>query len=228
GLPLPLALRYDDHRADIAENQLLRAAAGRLLQLPGVTAAVRGRLRSLRGLLVDVGDVVPGAPLPDWRPTRLNARYDDALWLAGIVLGGGAVGHEAGALRMDGFLVDVYQVFEDFVTATLAAALERHGGHCVAQDRWWLDEEAEVDIRPDLVWRVEARPAAVIDAKYKAERPAGFPQADLYQALAYATAYGLDRAHLVYAKGNEAARGWTVRHAGVRIIAHTLDLNALP
>ncbi len=68
----------------------------------------------------------------------------------------------------------------------------------------------------------------MIDAKYKAEKPSGFPQADLYQALADATAYMLDEAHLVYAAGNEPAQQWTVRHCGVRITAHTLDLDQAP
>ncbi|HWG73527.1 MAG TPA: hypothetical protein VG184_05690, partial [Acidimicrobiales bacterium] len=222
GMAIPLLVRYDDYRSDIAENQLLRAAAGRLLRLPGVGPAVRARLRALRGLLIDISDLVPGTPLPQWRPTRLNARYHDALWLAGIVLTGGAVDHEPGALRLDGFLVDMYQVFEDFVTVTLADALGAIGGRCRAQDRSFLDTDDEIDIRPDLVWRVGERPVAVIDAKYKAEQPAGFPQADVYQALAYATAYRLGEAHLVYAHGNEGARAWTVRNAGVRIIAHTL------
>ena len=34
--------------------------------------------------------------------------------------------------------------------------------------------------------------------------------------------------HLVYAKGSEDAREHVVRHAGVRIVAHTLDLQAEP
>ena len=50
-----------------------------------------------------------------------------------------------------------------------------------------------------------ARPgaaAAVIDANYKAEKPAGDPNADLYQLLAYCTVLGLPVGHLVYARGN--------------------------
>ena len=98
----------------------------------------------------------------------------------------------------------------------------------MAQHRYSLDEEGAIDIRPDLIWKVGEQFLAVIDAKYKAERVAGFPQADIYQAVAYATAYGLDRAHLVYAQGNEAASTWTVRNAGVKITAHTLNLGATP
>ncbi len=228
GLPVPLLIRYDDFLADISENQILKAAASRLLLLDGIGGAVRARLRRVRGLLVDVSDVPLRVPLPSWRPTRLNARYHDALWLAGLILSGGSVDQEPGRFRLDGFLIDLHQVFENFVARTLGAALERRQGRCQAQDRYTLDDQATIDIRPDLVWRIGGCPVAVVDAKYKAEKPAGFPQADVYQALAYATAYRLGDAHLVYAHGNEVAQEWTVRHAGVRIVAHTLDLDQAP
>ena len=91
-----------------------------------------------------------------------------------------------------------------------------------------LDEDANLPIRPDFVWLEEGRPRIVADAKYKAEKPSGFPQADLYQMLAYCTVLGLPVGHLVYAKGNEDAREHVVRPAGVRIVANTLDLQAEP
>ena len=68
----------------------------------------------------------------------------------------------------------------------------------------------------------------MIDAKYKAEKPAGFPDADLYQMLAYCTVLGLPEGHLVYAKGNEDAHAHVVRRAGVRIVTHALDLDVEP
>jgi 5-methylcytosine-specific restriction enzyme subunit McrC len=228
GFAVPLLIGYDDFLVDIAENQILKAATSRLLLLDGIGEAVRARLRRIRGLLADVSDVAPGALLPTWHPNRITTRYHDALWLAELVVSGGSVDQEPGRLRLDGFLVDIHQVFENFVVETLGAALERRSGHCQAQDRYTLDDQATIGIRPDLVWRIGGRPVAVIDAKYKAEKPAGFPQADVYQALAYATVYRLDDAHLVYAHGNEVAREWTVRHAGVRIVAHTLDLDQAP
>jgi 5-methylcytosine-specific restriction enzyme subunit McrC len=63
-----------------------------------------------------------------------------------------------------------------------------------------------------------------LDAKYKAEKPSGFPDADLYQMLAYCPALRLRRGHLVYAKGNEAADHHVVRNSGVEIVQHVLDL----
>lgn len=225
GLAVPLLVRYDDYLVDVAENQILRSAATTLLRLPGVDRGTQARLRKLRALLAEVSDLVPGTPLPSWQPTRLNSRYHDALGLAEIVWSGRALEQEAGSVRLDGFLIDLYQVFENFVTATLGSALERVAGRCQAQDRFSLDEEALINIRPDLVWRIGGRPVAVIDAKYKAETPAGFPQADLYQALAYGIAYSLPDVHLVYGAGNAVASSWQVRHARVRITAHALNLD---
>ena len=127
-------------------------------------------------------------------------------------------------------MLDMAKVFEDFLTVALGEALTAYEGHCRAQDRWHLDEAGEITMKPDLVWyrAVGRRSAAVIDAKYKAEKPSGFPHADLYQMLAYCTALGLGRGHLVYAKGNEPAAMHVVRNAGVEIIQHALDLDQEP
>src|SRR5215212_10140841 len=65
----------------------------------------------------------------------------------------------------------------------------------------YLDEAETVSVRPDYVWSSGGAPRIVADAKYKAEKPAGFPQADLYQLLAYCTVLGLHEGHLIYANG---------------------------
>jgi len=39
----------------------------------------------------------------------------------------------------------------------------------------------------------------VVDAKYKAEKPSGFPNAGVYQMLAYCLRLGLPEGHLVNA-----------------------------
>lgn len=83
-------------------------------------------------------------------------------------------------------------------------------------------------MKPDLVWHVDGAPAAVLDAKYKTEKPAGFPDADLYQMLADCTALDLAEGHLIYAKGNESETSHEVRNAGVMIRAHALDLELTP
>jgi 5-methylcytosine-specific restriction enzyme subunit McrC len=83
-------------------------------------------------------------------------------------------------------------------------------------------------LRPDIVWKVGGAPVAVIDAKYKAEKPAGYPNADLYQLLAYCTILGLRTGHLVYAKGNEDPARHVVRQSGIEIFCHAIDLSLRP
>ncbi|MBO0801533.1 MAG: hypothetical protein J2P25_00440 [Nocardiopsaceae bacterium] len=69
---------------------------------------------------------------------------------------------------------------------------------------------------------------AVADAKYKAEKPSGYPNADLYQLLAYCTVLGLPTGHLIYAAGNETPAHHVVRGSGVEIVCHSLDLSQPP
>ncbi len=229
GLPFPLEVRYDEFSTDIAENRILRTAIARMLHVPRVDG---GSARMLRHLLRKLSGVTPlaaGRPLPRWLPTRLNARYHAALRLAELVLRATSIEHGAGGAPAAGFLLDMPQIFEDFVTVALAEQLHReHGGSARRQDPHHLDEARLIGLVPDLVWRVAGRPAAVADAKYKAEKPHGYPNADLYQMLAYCTVLGLRRGHLIYARGNEEASRHTVRESGIEIICHALDLDAPP
>lgn len=229
GATLPVEVAYDEYTTDIAENRILRTAVERLLRLPGVPRDVRRRLMHQRARLSDVTPVVQGQRLPDWQPTRLNSRYHHALRLACAVLDGSSAEHAPGGLRIDGFLFDMNKLFEDFVTVALRESL-RGSGHTVRlQDMHHLDEAAAVRMRPDFVlYGPNGAPCAVADAKYKTEKRNGYPDADLYQMLAYCTALGLDEGHLIYAKGNASHAAHRVRHAGVLIHQHALDLDQEP
>jgi len=223
----PLLVRYDDFTIDVAENQLVRAAANVLRRVPGLDAGVASRLRAITQRLDVVSDLTPGVPLPTWRPTRRNAHYDTVLWFASMILKGQSIDLPIGAVAVNGFMIDMAKVFEDFVTAALSDALEKIDGKVKAQDGWYLDVGGTVSMKPDLVWYRAGKPIAVIDAKYKAEKPSGYPNADIYQTLAYCTALGLPAGHLVYAKGNETAQDLHL-HGGIEVHAHALDLQLQP
>ena len=228
GTWLPIEVSYDDFTVDTPENQVLRAALERLQRNPLVPADVRRRMGALLLQFADVTRLVPGVPTPQWRITRLNRRYDFALELARLVLASSSFEHRVGAVPVDGFVLDVPKIFEDFVSAALGDVLPGLllGSSVLDQYPTTLDEGSEVDMRPDVVWLDDQlRPLAVIDAKYKQEKPSGFPNADLYQSLAYATVLNLPRAHLIYAKGNAEVRKYTVRGNGLVISAHVLDLS---
>ena len=228
GRSIPLEVRYDEFTVDIAENRLLLAAVERLLRTPRVGVRHRAGLQRLRLQLADVTAPGRGGVRPSWAPSRLNARYVPALELAELVLAGRSFEQRVGDLVVSGYLFNMATIFEDFVTVALREAFRSFGGRSRLQYRTHLDEAETVPVRPDFVWSAAGVPRVVVDAKYKAEKPSGFPQADLYQLLAYCTVLGLPVGHLVYAKGFEDDREHVVRNAGVRIVAHTLDLEEPP
>lgn len=220
---------HDEYTTDIAENRLLRTATDRLLRLPRVPRDVRGRLLRLRVRLADVTPIGRGHEPPRWRPTRLNVRYQPAVRLAELVLRGASVEHRPGGTTVSGFLLDMAGIFEDFVTVALREALSASSGYSVLQAPHHLDEGHAIRIVPDFVhYADDGTPQVVADAKYKAEKPAGFPDVDLYQMLAYCTALRLPDGHLVYARGNAPHAAHRVRHTGITIHQHTLDLDQPP
>ncbi|MFV8315706.1 McrC family protein [Mycobacterium sp. 23] len=228
GLPVPVAVEYDDFTVDIAENQLLALATLRLLTVPRISERARRQLQRLRRALADVSIPARGTQVPRWQPSRLNARYEPALRLAEIVVAAESFEHHLGDVTVSGYMFDMWRVFEDFVTIALRESLTARGWHCDIQAALHLDNEGQVDMRPDLLCHRHGSPAAVVDAKYKAERPEGFPNADLYQMLAYCTVLGLAEGHLVYARGNEPVSIHTVQKVGVTIHCHALDLTLEP
>ncbi len=229
GLPLPLEIRHDEFTLDIPENQILRTACARMLSVPRVDAESARMLRRLLREFGDVSEIARGAPVPVWTPSRLNIRYQPALRLASLVLSATSVEHGAGNVAVNGFLLDMPALFEQFVTVALREALVADfGGRVEDQVQYYFDHAGQVVLRPDIVWKVSGSAVAVVDAKYKAEKPAGYPNADLYQLLAYCTVLGLPVGHLVYARGNAEPSRHVVRQSGIEILCHAVDLSLEP
>jgi 5-methylcytosine-specific restriction enzyme subunit McrC len=200
-----------------------------MLSVPRVDDESARMLRRLLQEFSDVSEIPRGAPVPPWTPSRLNARYHDELRLASLVLAATAVEHGAGNVAVNGFLIDMPKLFEQFVTVSLREALVAgFGGRVDAQPRYYFDQAAQVVLRPDIIWQAGGAAAAVIDAKYKAEKPAGYPNADLYQLLAYCTTLGLRVGHLVCARGNAEPVRHLVRQSGIEILCHAVDLSLEP
>lgn len=235
GQAIPVEVAYDDFTTDIAENRILKAALRRVLRIPGIDPLTRRRLHAQLSRLAEVSDLIVGQPIPHWRPSRLNARYVSVLRFAEMVLAGTSFDLGRGNVRVNGFMISMHKVFEDFVTKALGSALvdSSHGRFLLQDTNWDLDSDKQIRLRPDLVWYPNARggpPGVVVDAKYKAEKLAGFPQSDVYQMLAYCTSLGLSDGHLVYAAGNEAGTVHSIPTANgaITIRSHTLDLSGTP
>jgi 5-methylcytosine-specific restriction enzyme subunit McrC len=197
------------------------------LRLPGVTPATRRALLRLCSALPDVSELPAGAPLPVIPVNRLNARYQPALAVAQLVLTGASVEQSPGSVPATGFIFDMNDVFEDWLTAALRGAVEaRRDGSVRGQHRLHLDHAERIELLPDITWWAGGQCRAVIDAKYKRLKGSTPPNADIYQMLAYCTAFGLSEGHLVYGSAGAAMQDFHLVGGGIRITVHGLDLNA--
>ena len=232
GLAVPIEVRYDEFTPDIEANRLLKAAVHRLARLPLRSPESRRLLGAMRAVFVNVSDV-------DYRPTKLpevpvnplNAHYQPALDLARLIHRSTTFELAEGEVRAASFLIDMNQVFEDFVVVALREALRLtdyafpQGGQRHALP---LDTAGLVHLKPDISWWENRHCTFVGDVKYKRTGASGAPNADLYQVLAYATAAELPRALLIYAAGEHEEHVYDISAAGKQVEVAVLDLSGEP
>jgi 5-methylcytosine-specific restriction enzyme subunit McrC len=225
GIQLPVACRYDEYSPDIAENRYLKAAAQLALRVPGVLGEDRRRLLRQVVALEDVADTsVRVDDLDRIAISRLNAHYEPALRLARVLLENLTLVDQRGESTASSFLLDMNQLFEDFVTQRLRREL-RGRLEVLSQYQTHLGTGRKAPIRPDLVFRRRGSEVYVADIKYKITATAQANIKDHYQLLGYTTALDLPEGVLIYclADGGVPERSITVRHAGK--VLHTLPIN---
>jgi len=194
--------------------------------------APEDRQRLLREVvsLEDVADVhIQPDKLDRIAFTRLNAHYQPALRLARLLLANLTLADRRGNHAASSFLVDMNQLFEDFVTQRLRREL-RGRLEVASQLRTFLATRNQVPIRPDLVFRRQGHEVYVADIKYKLTDDARARTSDYYQLLAYTTALDLPEGVLIYcmADGGEPESTITVRHAGKLLHTLAIDLSGSP
>lgn len=250
GVLVPMACSWDDFTADVDENRCLTAAIRLALRVPDVPHDDRRRLRRLLAALDGVAEPTASVALDRLdrlQYTRLNEHYRPALRLARLILANCTLQDQHGDTAASAFMLDMNQLFEDFVTARLRRAL-RGQLDTRAQARTYLDDERLVPIQPDLVFERQGRRMGVADLKYKltdsdrgtsgAAEPLA-RQGDYYQLLAYTTALDLPEGTLIYCAdvnedeaveqrfpdGSLAKSTITVRHAGTQLHTIAIDLS---
>ncbi len=253
GVLVPMACSWDDFTADVDENRCLTAAIRLALRVPDVPHDDRRRLRRLLAALDGVAERTASVALDRLdriQYTRLNEHYRPALRLARLILANCTLQDQHGDTAASAFMLDMNQLFEDFVTSRLQREL-RGRLDVKAQSRPHLDVEKRVEIRPDLTFLHHGETIGVADLKYKLtggdSRTADTvgPLArhgDYYQLLAYTTALKLTEGTLIYcADANEntvverqkptgslAKSTITVQHAETRLHAVAIDLSGSP
>ncbi|MDE2934906.1 MAG: hypothetical protein OXS47_13695 [Chloroflexota bacterium] len=229
-IPLPVEVRYDDFTDDILPNRLVKAAASVLGAMHIEAADAREGLRWMDATLGNVS-LMRFSPLgvPAVAFNRLNEHYREVVELSRLILRYRAIEMDRGGVRANGFLMDMTEVFQGFVTRALRESLGV-SDRTLRSDKdlpgtLWLDKGRRVRLRPDLSWWDGATCTFVGDAKYKRVQDERVPNADLYQMLAYATALDLPGGLLAYAEGEEQPVVHEVRNAGKRVEVAAVNLS---
>ena len=227
GIAAPVEVSYDEFTDDILANRLVKAATHHLGQLRPRSSQARRALGRTAGILDNVSLVsFPPMDVPGVRLDRLNAHYGEVIALSRLILRHGAYESGRGTVRASGFLMDMNVVFQEFVTTALREALGISDVRSFGERRInSLDDSGRVRLRPDLTWWDGRRCVFVGDVKYKNLTGRPVPNADMYQALAYATALDLRGGLLIYAKDEAEPRTYQVRNSGVRLEVVALDLS---
>lgn len=230
GVPIPVPCRFDEYTADILENQALKAALRRLLQVPGVRPTTRRSLSLALARFEVVADaVIDPRILERIAYTRLNRHYRHPLRLAELILKNLTFVDRLGSADASGFMVNMNDLFQDWVTDRLRRHL-RGRLAVLNEPTVHLGTGGAVSMAPDLVFARGSEERYVADVKYKLTATGIGRSPDYYQLLAYTTAMDLPEGLLIYCQdGGEAPdREVIARHAGKRLRTHAVDLSGTP
>ncbi|GAA1864897.1 McrC family protein [Actinomadura bangladeshensis] len=221
-----LECRYDERSADILDNRLCGAAlhlAARTAKDPDVRAAARRLAADFAGVCaVGVFDVRSAVERLIYH--RANEHYRNAHRWARMLLEGSFFTdrHARHSRTTHAFMVDMNQLFEDFVTQILRDAFTGSGVIVRAQESLPSAIRGEgggsyTDIRPD-VQIVQGRRRCSVDAKYKLYAERNVSSSDLFQSFVYAQAAGgseeTPAAFIVYASDRDVAPRTVALHRG--------------
>ena len=228
GIPLPVEVAYDEFTEDIEENRLLKTALHRLPRLPVRSEQSRRGVNGLRPAFntVELGDYRQGTPSVQY--TRLNSHYRPAVELARLIIDNSSLELFHGEVSGASFMLDMNMVFEQFLFVALREALGLSGREWKRGERLTLDVDGKIRLNPDLSWWSNGHCCFVGDAKYKRLMSERFPNADIYQVLAYCTAVDLPSGLLVYAAGESETGRYRIKHTDKTIEVESLNLAGQP
>jgi 5-methylcytosine-specific restriction enzyme subunit McrC len=189
---------YEEHLADIEENQLLLwtlAAAGRIeFADPKVQSDVRAARRALSGT-VSMREV-SSTRCVGRLYNRLCEDYEPMHSICRLILECAGPGVNRGSHLTIPFTVNMASLFEMFVSEWLRVNL-RPGMSLKSQHKANLDQSGDLSFRIDIVlFDSMQKPVAVLDTKYKRDTSAS--EEDVQQVVAYALKMGVKQAYLVY------------------------------
>lgn len=217
---------YQEHTADIEDNQILTWTLNRILYsglcsdrgLPVIKKAYRSLLSQTSLIPLDPGCFSSRVY------SRLNQDYRPLHALCRFFLEQCGPGYEVGDHSMIPFLVDMPRLFELFVAQWLRTYLPPEY-EITPQERVEIGETGELTFSIDLVLyrKRDETVMCVMDTKYKtAATPT---QADINQVVTYAVAKGCRDAVLIYPSSNIRPFKETIGDITVKTLAFPLAGN---
>lgn len=212
---------YEEHTADIEDNRLLLWALNVAARGGCTERSSKRVIDAHRSLAGAVGLLECAARSYRGRTyQRLNDDYRPMHGLGRFIVEHAGPRHEQGAHGMVPFRVDMNSLYERFVAAWLHEHLPAS---------WVLDRQEHlsfgttdrVQFSADLIIRERSTgaPAMVLDTKYK---DVAHPKSDdLAQVVAYATAWGVTDAVLIYPSEST----WLAEVGPVRVRALTFSIS---
>lgn len=190
---------YEDHTADIEENQLLAWTLSVIGRSGLCTERVLPQVRRAYHLLQSTVSLRPfkSRDCIGRLYNRLNDDYYPLHALCRFFLEHSGPTHKIGGHTMLPFLVDVALLYERFVAEWLRLHLPLNM-RLKAQEQVDVDREGRIQFKVDLVmYDAETdAPLCVLDTKYK--NPNSPATDDIAQVIAYAEAKGCRHAFLIY------------------------------
>ncbi len=194
-----LPCRFEEHTADIPDNQILAWTLRQLSHSSPLTERVLPTVRLAHRALHGLVTPTPFSPQDciDRPYHRLNDDYRPLHALCRFFLDQSGPAHTLGEHQMLPFLVDMAHLYELFVAEWLKLHLPP-GREIKAQERVELSRANALHFEIDLVLYdySSGQPLTVLDTKYKAaDKPA---TEDIFQVVAYAETKGCRQAVLIY------------------------------
>jgi len=189
--------RYSQQTHDIEDNQIIKWTLRVLLSVfPWSTKTIQ----SLRANFHQFDAVTLTHPdrsaFRDRHYHRLNEDYRLLHDLCRLFLDKKSISERAGLIGFRGFLLDMNELFEQFISTAFQVAGQKTRLIVVSQASAYLSLYP-VRIRPDITIRSGNTVFAIVDAKYK-RRFDVYDNPDVYQMLAYATALKCPRTFLIF------------------------------
>jgi 5-methylcytosine-specific restriction enzyme subunit McrC len=247
---LDIACVFDERSEDTPLNRTLKAAllaAGRMLESTRTARTVTELRHAMSGVSADCPPADQRARL---RTDRMNRHLEPLLVLARLLLGSRNpdLGRSADGHRDTYALAwDMNTLFEEYVGRLAQESLRPHGFEVILQEgaSTYLAQEVTRRrnaflLKPDILVRQGRTPWLVADTKWKhldsRQASLGVSEGDVYQVLAYAHRFEIDRAVLLYPHHPALGllpglqRDFLIQGAGprqVRVRIVTLDLARL-